>query len=260
MKWQELLKRKVAGVPVVWIALIVVIVGLYAAIRLKPAADETPTDAATTDIPAGDSGDDGQPIFRAHEDTGADSDSGTLEPTNAQWGKRAIEWLIANGASVSAASIAIQKYLNSETLSQSEGVLRDKVVKQFGLPPEDVSMSNVLGYQGPATKQGVPPVTHVVRGKSDDTFKELAKLYYGLDSADTVILLMQANTTVTAPFSVGTRIRVVPYSQPKYYTATSATNTLYAIARKNSTTAARIQALNPNTRFPVEVGHSVRIA
>jgi len=258
MKWQELLSKKVAGIPVIWVVLVVAVVGLYAAIRL-PRVEEP---ADEQDIPAGDSGDDGQPIFRAREDssTGLDSDSGTLEPTNAQWGRRAIEWLVANGATVSLASLAISKYLNSETLSQAEGALRDKAVKQFGLPPEDIPTSNTLGYQGPASKQGEPPVTHVVRGKSDDTFAELAKLYYGMDNADTVILLMQANTTVTAPFSVGTRIRVVPYSQPRYYVATAATNTLYAIARKNSTTAQRIQALNPNTRFPVAVGHRVRIA
>lgn len=255
--WKALLSKKVAGVPVVGVVAVVAAVGLYAAIRMQPTAD---TAVDETDVPEGDSGDDGQPIFRAHdESTGLDSDSGTSEPTNEQWAKRAVEWLAANGTPLSVASIAITKYLNSETLSQAEGVARDKAVKQFGLPPEGMSTSNVLGYQGPATKQGVPPLTHSVKGKSDDTFKELAHLYYGIDNADAVTLIMQANTTVTAPFSVGARIRVPEYRAPKYYTATTATRTLYAIAAKNGTTAPKVQALNPKTRFPVEAGHRVRV-
>jgi len=259
MDFKALLSKKVAGVPIMWIILVVALVGLYGAIRLKPAADTTDE----TDIPEGDTGGDGQPIFRANEDdSSGDSslDSSSTTDTNAKWSRRAVEWLVANGTSLSMASGAIAKYLNGETLSQTEGVVRDKAVKQFGLPPEgDLATSNVLGYQGPATRQGVPPVTHTVKGRSDDTFKELAHLYYGIDNADAVTLLMQANTTVTAPFAVGTRIRVVEYRTPRYYTATGATRTLYAIAAKNGTTAPKVQALNPKIVFPVAVGHRVRI-
>lgn len=255
MNFKELLSRKVAGVPVVWVIAVVAAVGLYAAIRMKPAADET---VSEDDIPEGDAGGDGQPIFRANQELESD-ETGTTEPTNEQWARKAVEWLVANGATLSLASTAITKYLNSETLSQAEGALRDKVVKQFGLPPEGLSTSNVLGYQGPATKQGVPPLTHTVRGKSDDTYKELARLYYGLDNADQVTLIMQANTSTVAPFSPGTRIRIPEYRAPRYYTATGATRTLYAIAAKNGTTAPKVQALNPKTVFPVPVGHRVRV-
>ncbi len=251
--------KKVYGIPVIWIVLIVAAAGLYGAFRLKPAPSDT---ADATDVPEGDnSADTGQPVFTANPVTIAPIESNPDNTdSNDKWARRSIEWLSANGATLSLATSAISKYINSEDLSFAEGALRDKAVKQFGLPPEGLSQSNTLGYQGPAVKQGNPPTTHTVKGKSDDTFSELGRLYYGLSNWDAANLLRRANLTIVEPFPVGARITIPPYHDPTYYVATGATHTLYAIAAKNSTTAAKVQALNPGKTFPVKVGTRVRVS
>jgi len=250
--FKSLLKQRIKGIPVVLIVAVVAAAALYGAIRLKPAASED--EPVEDDGLAGDGGDEGQPVFVANQPP-----QPSTEDTNDKWARRAVEWLAANGASLSLASSAITKYINSEDLTFAEGALRDKAVKQFGLPPEGLSTSRTGGYKGPAAKQGNPPTSHTVKGVSDDTFAELGRLYYGLSNWDAVNLIRRANLNVVEPFPVGTIIRIPLYNDPKYYTATSATRDLYSIARKNGTTPAKVQALNPGRQFPVKAGTRVRV-
>jgi len=262
VKLSDLTEKKVGGIPVVYIAVIVAGIALYGAIRLKPAATDT---ADTGDTVEGDQGGEIaiQPVFVANKSqTVTSDDSGFGKDTNEYWGRRAIEWLTANGTALPLATSAITGYLDGTTLSYAEGVVRDKAIHQFGLPPEGLLSANTNKqnvYNGPASKQGVPPLHHVIKGTMDNTAKELARLYYGIDNTDAIILIHQANPTLTTPYPVGSRVLVPAFHQPRYYTATTAINTLYAIAKKNGMSPQQLQAYNPNTHFPVEAGHRVRV-
>lgn len=261
-KLKALTSKKVAGVPVVYIAAIVAVVILYMAIRSKPTPDPAAEDAAASDgaDTEGDASYDvvsQQPVFLVPSTTTAAATP--VEFTNDAWGKQAIEWLIAQGNDPSLSSSAITKYLASDNLTFQEGSLRDDAVKQFGLPPEGLSTSRTLGYKGPASAQGVPPTDHTVRGKSDDTFKELARLYYGSENADYVAQLRARNSTAREPLAVGTTVRIPEAHNPKYYRATASTRSLYAIARKNAVAPSKVENLNPGMKFPVKVGTRVRV-
>lgn len=263
-KFRELMGKKVAGIPVLWIALIIALVALYGALRLKPAAPEEEDIPEGDEDTDGDIGDTGQPVFSATpvvmQPSGPSVASTPMEDTNDLWGRRAVEWLIANGFSVTVATNAITKYLGGETLSVTEGQARDKAIKQFGIPPEGlVTTSTAATPSAPASAQGKAPTTHTVRGARDNTPAELARVYYGIANADMINLIDAANPTSTKPYRVGQRVRIPAMREPKYYRATAAVNTLYAIARKNGTDAAKVSELNPGMRFPVRVDTRVRV-
>lgn len=263
-KFNALLKRKVFGIQVLYIALVVGALMVYAAIRYKAPATDAPTDASATDAP-GDSGDDTggdyagpvqQPVFTATPSAVVSAEN---PDTNELWGRRAVEWLVSGGATLSLTTSAITKYLSGDTLSQAEGILRDKAVHQFGIPPEGLIATSTAGYVGPASRQGTPPCKHVVKGKSDNSFAELALLYFGLNNADAINQMHSANPSLMEPLAVGQTVQIPAFHTPRYYSATSATRTLYAIAAKNGTTPAKVSALNPRMVFPVKVGTRVRV-
>ena len=199
MDCKSLSAKKVKGVPVVWIVLVVAAAGLYGAFRLKSTPEDAP---AEEDVPTGDDADPGQPTFTANP-TGASPPPTVPAPASAPTG--------------------------------------------------------ALGYQGPAVKQGNPPTIHTVKGKSDDTFAELGRLYYGLANWDTANLLRRANLTLFEPIPTGARVTIPLHTEPIYYVATAANRDLYSIARKNGTTATKAQALNPGKVFPVKVDTRVRV-
>lgn len=254
-------RKKIAGIPVLYLAFAVAAVILFLAMRVKPATDTAATDAESTDTTDGGdslSGDMGEPVVTNPVFVANPTTQTVAENTNDLWARQAIQWLISSGATVSEATNAIQKYLSGDTLSYREGELRDKAVTEFGLPPEDIVSGKTLGYKGPASKQGEPPTTHTVKGTSDNSYEELARLYYGLSGSDPINFLRSRNASLVEPFAVGTRVTIPVWKNPRYYRATSATRTLYAIARVESTTPSAIQALNPGMEFPVRPGTRVR--
>jgi len=263
LNFSELSSRKVAGVPIVWVAAIVMVALLYGAIRMKPAADVSGDPEESTEDESGDFNTD-QPVFAATpvimQPSGPSVASTPMEDTNELWGRRAIEWLTANGFSLTMATTAVAKYLDGSALTFEEGRARDKAVAHFGLPPEGIlTTSTGRAPESPASTQGTPPTTHTVRGSRDNTTAELARLYYGIANADAVNLIDAKNPTLVKPYPKGTRVRIPAFRQPRYYVATSATRTLYAIARKNGTTPQAVSELNPGMKFPVKVGTRVRV-
>lgn len=264
-KFKTLLDKKVAGVPVVLIVVLVMGGLLYGAVRMRPAPEEIEP-LEEDGEPDGDTLEDTSvPVFSAtpviYQPSGGSVASTPQEDTNELWGRRSIEWLIANGETVNAAQQAIQGYLNGSTLSFDQGRIRDKAVGQFGLPPEPMEYGGTKGegtYKGPFTAQGTPPLDHTVKGKSDDTANELSRGYYGSERFAARIL--SVNTTKgSGPWKPGTVIRVPEARRPRYYRATNATRTIYAIAKKNSTSVGAIEALNPGVKFPVKAGKRVRV-
>lgn len=284
MDMNALTSKKVAGIPVIYLALAIGVIALYGAFKVKskptpPAA----TDAASTDAPAGDGTDTTQPVFTATptvtQPSGVNTGSVTATSgpdTNALWQRRSIDWLRQNGYDISTATQAINKYLNSEELSQVEAGARDKAVQQFGLPPEDIPNSPVTPapppivapvspgvpvFSGRPSKQGVPPTSHTVHGNGDNSVTDLCNLYYGRSTYIEWNLLKAWNPgkDLTAPIPNDTVVHIPKFVNPVWYKATSATRTLYAIAAKNGDSAAFVQALNPSKHFPVPIGTSVRV-
>lgn len=263
--FEELAQKKVGGIPVLWIGIVIAAIALYGAFRLKPAPEVTEEDIAAEDAAEDEEGDfdTDQPVFSATpvimQPSGPSVASTPMEDTNELWGRRSIEWLTANGYSLTLATSAITKYLDGSTLSMQEAEARDKAVKQYGLPPEGLLPTKTAGDKSPASAQGVPPTRHTVRGERDNQPAELARVYYGINNADAINLIDAANPTVPKPYRVGQVVKIPEYRQPKYFKATSAVRSLYEIARKNGSTPQKIAELNPGMKFPVAVGTRVRI-
>lgn len=264
-KLRAFMNKEVAGIPVYWILLVLSAAALYGAFKLPPKADDTaPTDAQATDGSEGDLPDTSQPVFGATpvitQPTGTSVASSTVEDSNELWGRRAITYLTAQGFTLQLASNAISKYLDGDALSLSEGQARDKAVAQFGIPPEGIlptTASTTPG--GRASRQGVPPLNHVVKNRYDDTPRELALLYYGSKDRVDYNTIIAANATLPVPYPSGTSVRVPGKHRPQYYRARSSHRTLNSIASANGTTAQKLIALNPRMGFPVLVGTRVRV-
>lgn len=284
------LQKKVFGVPLLWVALIVAAGLLYWAIKMKgnsSASDTSSTDSQatdstgdgtdSTDTSGGDSGDTQQPVFIVPNGTTSTvtTDTGTtvgmtgapVATTNAVWGQEVTTWLIApaQGYSVDVASRVVNNYLNGEPLTQSDAAIRDKAVQQFGLPPEGVpyvaEQAGTSPVNKPAVKQGTPPLTHTVKGNHDNTPTQLAVLYYGSNSSGAVATItgQPNNVGMKSPYPVGSKVHIPSNTKAKYFRATTATHTLSAIAAKNGERTERIQAYNPGMKFPVKVGTQVRV-
>lgn len=281
----EFMRRKVFGVPVGVLALLFAGGLLYMAIRMRPAPEPEP-DADLEDTPAGDPDGLDQPVFAAtpviYQPSGIPSVAATpQEDNNELWGRRAIEWLIGNGVSVGDAQTVISRYLAGENLSAGQGEIRDRAVKHFGLPPETIDYGKTRPPQPepknhpPARRQGNPPTWHTVKGVNDNNPAELAQLYYGTRSREAVLRIK-----ATAPamrfgqesrrrkggkswevevYPVGTRIYIPASYAPKWYRATAANRDKFSIARRNGTTAAKVEELNPGLNFPVKKGTRVRV-
>lgn len=263
---QTFMQKKVAGIPVMWLALGIAVIAVYGALQLK-ATPDTPdetTDETGSDVEGDQDIDTSQPVFQATpvitQPSGVSVAATPQQDTNELWGRRAIEWLTANGFTLQVASNAIDKYLNGQNLSYNEGQARDKAVGQFGLPPEGILPTTTSAAPvTPATTQGQPPLTHTVKNSRDNTSKELARIYYGLTNTAAVNLIDAANVGKPQPYPVGSKVRIPAWREPKFYRATAATRTLSAIARKNDTTSPKVQELNPRTHFPVKAGTRVRV-
>lgn len=177
--------------------------------------------------------------------------------TNQEWSSQAISWLTnQGGAAGGAAQEAITLYLNGQPLSYTQGQLRDQAIKQFGPPPEGVASISRTAAE-PGRTQGVPPLTHTVKGDNDNTISELAALYYGKSSQHNNDIIERENggrIGPSGPYPVGTRIVIPKYHEPMHYTATKTTTTAAAIAKKNGTSTTAVIAMNPGVHFPVKPG------
>lgn len=268
MDWSALRYRKVFGIPILYIALAIAAIAVFAAFKMRSTPDDTEEDALedaedeSLDF-AGDLPTTGQPVFLATPSNYAiSSETGgeAVVEDNSTWSRKAVDWLIREGANPQQASNAIDKYLSGEPLSQAEGVLRDKAIREFGIPPEGLIRTSTSAYSGPASSQGVPPLSHTVKGKSDNSAAELSRLYYGMSTPETLRLIKAANSTVAEPYRVGQEITVPKFRSPKYFRSTQRVNTLPEIAAKHSKTPGQIQTLNPGIKFPVKAGTRVRVA
>jgi len=196
-------------------------------------------------------------------DSGGGDSGGGTEETNDTWARNAINFLIAGGASVQSSTSAIQKYLAGDQLSYAEGQLKDKAVKKFGLPPDIPPVGGTAKKPTTPVKQTkhVPPAVHKVTGSGDNTYTELAKLYYKSSADQWVDLIQAANTRLphSGPLKKGTHVIIPAKHNPVYYTARKGKTTATAIASANGISVAALHELNDKTHFPVLVGRRVRV-
>lgn len=275
-KIKAFLTKRIYGIPVGILFALFAGGLLYYAIKM-PAAEETVDETDTTENDTavetgdveGDTTESGSSnvIFSASP-TSQTIVAATATDTNQAWGQRVRAWIVQQGGSVEVAEAVVSKYLNGTSLTAAEAVWKDKAVVQFGFPPEDIdyakSQTATTTYTGPASKQGTPPLTHTVKGTTDNTWFELSRLYYGTTDAEAIRLLHSANpglqSSTTKPFAVGTKVKIPKWHAPTWYRATTATRTAAAIAKKNGTTSGVIEALNPSLKFPVKAGTRVRVS
>jgi hypothetical protein len=263
------LSRKIIGVPLLyWLAIFVLILA-YVAYRMRSAPSDVPETADPSLAP--ENADESAASYDGFTAQPTPTYSSGVAPsttveTNESWAKKATEFVGASGlATYGDAQLAIQKYLNGDQLSFKEGQIRDAAIKQFGAPPEPVT----VGGTDPkpvaavtAKRQGTPPIYHTIKGAADNTYSELSQLYYGTIANDRIDLLQAANVSrgKSGPWPVGTRMMIPAYHAPKYYTSTKTINTLKEIAAKNSTSVTVLRILNDGIKDTLKTGTKVRVA
>lgn len=255
-KLRALMSRKVAGIPVMALAALLMGALLYAAFKMK--ATDEPTEEAFDEsdpeaeqaIGDGD-GSNEQPVFivpGSRLNTGG-SGTGTVPEvpgmavptTNDLWKAEVTTWLIGEGLSGTDAAMIMANYFNGVSMPASSSSWVNKAIAKFGIPPEGppdyVSLPTT-----PAPNQEVPlppqpnqearqisyakshggkqfsggTGKHFVQGSSDNTFNELARRYYG--NNDGIRIKIQSyNVGYREPFPKHRIVYVPKYVDPKYY-------------------------------------------
>jgi hypothetical protein len=271
MDVKALIHHKIGGkVPVVYVgAALFAAGGIYLYLKRKntpPATTTTTTDTTGVDTTGGDLAAFG--ALGGSTSTGLAGAGGSIvtspsEPvsdTNQAWSLRAIQYLIDKKlAPPGDAQSAIVAYLAGGDLTYDQGQLRDTAIIGVGLPPEPLGTIGSTGTP-PALRQFTAfPGVHMVKGPNDNGYTAILNLYYG-GRHDGFALLREANPSlgIGGPFPVGTKINVPAWTDPVYYTATSSTRTLAAIAAKNGISTQQLQELNLIS-FPVTAGTKVRV-
>jgi hypothetical protein len=273
MNFSELAQRKVAGIPVLYLAGAFVAILAIVAWKMKPSVpdDEVTGDEGTTpdNVPT-DSGDPDAADYSGLVSQGTvtvvqgtQTPTDAVKQTNEDWERAAITYLVdAKLASPSAAQNAIHKYLEGVNLSYDEGKLKDAAITKLKLPPEPLVQVGTVGT-APAQKQFSNfPGRHTVKGPNDNTASKLAQLYYGNSAADRINTIAAANTKLgpaSTSYSPGAVVSIPTWTTPYTMTATKYYNTASKIGSKNGLSAAQVVALNPGMVFPVKVGTKVRI-
>ena len=253
--YSEILHKKVAGIPVVYLAGAAVIVLAIVAWKIKPVtpvSDTTPADAAgPTDNGVTDATNpyDGlatngtvvvQPQVPPQTDTTARFED------NSTWARTGAEWLTKEkGVPGSQAAAALSHYIGGEDNSYQERVWVDLVISEYGQPPDDIAQGGAVGPKPPQRQFTNFPGTHTVTGDSDTNLAAIAQLYYGNADGNHVNLLEFANPSIaTNPTLVpGTAVKVPAYTTPKTWTVTS-TMTWAQAAAKNGISESQLRNLN----------------
>lgn len=221
------LSRKVFGVPAVYLAGGFVAILAVLAWRMKPSAqDSTTPDAASAASDGADLAASGPvladgtvyPTMPSGSVTGTPAPAETDPelanqsiPTNDAWLVKGVAFLIQKGYGPGDAQAALQLYLDGSALSYDQGVMRDLVIKEYGIPPTPPQIGSTAAQ--PARTQGPVPRLHVVKNANEDSLAELAMLYYGRNDAFAISAIQKATENAglggrTSGFEVGTAIYI----------------------------------------------------
>lgn len=269
--FNEIAQKKVAGIPVLYLAGAFVAILAIVAWKMKPSVPpEEPTgDESTT--PGNVPTDEGDVDYSGLATNGTvtvvqgnqNQDQAADAPTNDDWERSAVDYLVsAKMATPGEAQSAINKYLEGANLSFDEGKLRDAAITKLKLPPEPLHTIGSTGSE-PAKKQaGTLPGTHIVKGPNDNTPGKLAVLYYGNGDALHVNKIVSENLALGpagATYNAGTKVHIPFYANPRYYTIDKSHVWPSQVAAKNGISYHQFTALNPGLVAPYKVGTKVRV-
>lgn len=276
--FEEIARKKVAGVPVLYLAGAAVIILVVVAIKMKPSPD-----AAGTEETAGKNGGGMAPQDDPYANFNPDG-SGTVtvvqspketEPTapytNDQWVKDGIVWLIANPTKVGPISWpingttvqgALTKYIQGQDLAYEEGQMVNAWIAQKGPPPDGAGSAVKIGPK-PLEKQfATPPGDHRVTTPGyDDSYGKVAMLYYGTNDQTHYDLIQGANPQLGLTpnaFAPGTVVHVPKNEAPAYYTLPNDMSRSQ-ICGKNGISEYTFQALNNTSNTQFKKGAKVRV-
>lgn len=280
MNYSEIMKKKVLGVPVLYLAAGFVAILAVVAWRMKSTPDTNTAGVNPADATAG-AEDEASNALAGMEASGAYSGyttNGSVivtptptptqnaeEQTNQKWLASAIDYVVndAKLATVGQAQLALTKYLDGEDLSYDEGRIRDAALTKLKLPPEGVAKVGITA-SAPAQKQfSASSGKHTVKGTNDNTAALLAALYYGVGDDLHRDRIVEYNTDLglaSTTYPVGTVVTIPAYTNPNYYTVTGKNNdtSVSVVAAKHGLSVAQIQALNPGLTYPISVGTKIR--
>jgi hypothetical protein len=268
--FQELAQKKVAGIPVLYLAGAFVAILAIVAWKMKPSVKEDPApddESAAADSDPTDGAGDYSGLATQGTVTvvqGTQQPEEAVKATNEDWERSAVDYLVeSNLATPSEAQNAINKYLAGSELTFDEGKLKDAAIRKLKLPPEPLATIGTVGT-APAQKQaGALPGKHTVKGSNDNTPTKLAQLYYGYSTSPYVLTIAAANSklgTAATNYTPGTVVSIPKYYPPRYHKVTSSTRWPSQVAKKNGVSYAQVTALNPSLSTPYKVGASVRVA
>ena len=241
-----LTKTKVAGIPVIYILLVVAAVALFMALRMKRATSDEPAveDAVTDEValPTYEN-----PVFTAQNPQGGTVTTGGTDGGEGDSGVPDVEDPEPAGPVDAGGGDEPSEPIPAPT------------------PPQSPVPAPVPAPAYKPRKQGTPGCWHTVEGGLDNGPGDLALLYYGVNNADAVNKIAAQNIERprdgAGKWPVGTKLWIPPNTAPKYFKATSTVRSAPDIAAKNSVNGGgpAVKALNPTKNFPVAVGTSVRV-
>jgi hypothetical protein len=272
--FSEIARKKVAGIPVIYLAGAVAVVLAIVAYRTSnktPTTDGAGTaDAAGTGVDGNGNAVDEGAAYAGLATNGtvtvapqAPAQETAVQQTNDQWLRSASsDVAAAKIATIGDAQAALAKYLAGDNLSFDEGKIRDYALQKDGLPPEPLVQVGTVS-EAPAQKQfSLFPGKHTVKGTNDNTPAKLAQLYYGNADALHVNSIVSQNFNLgpsTTTYSVGTVVSIPESTTPRYFTVVKGYQYPTQIAAKNGISYAQLIGLNPGVVFPVAIGTKVRV-
>jgi len=144
MSIAELTKKKVIGIPVPYLAVGGVVILVVVAVKTKSVPTESEAVAAEPEgdlASRGPIGGDVYPSMPEGTVIVAPVTSPEVGPSNTEiadndtWLRRGVALLIKNGKNPGSAQVALQLYLDGGNMTYEQGIMRDMVIREFGIPP-----------------------------------------------------------------------------------------------------------------------------
>lgn len=237
------MRRKVMGIPLIYLAGGFVIILAALAWKMKPAA--APADTTATDTTPVESASDTilsesqspLPALPLGTVTAPPSstpgDVGNASITdNDEWLRRGVAFLIEKGNAPGEAQAALATYLDGGDVTFAQGKMRDDAIREFGLPPTPPQIGST--GPAPAKSQGPLPRSHTVMSSSDNDAVELALLYYGRNDPFAVNSITSRNNGV-AHYAVGQKIWIQELPKPTTVTTPAKPAPRYHTVAKGDT-------------------------
>lgn len=207
------LRKKVLGVPVLYLVGGFVLILAAVAWKMKPSASsDAPADApveAADDTILTDSGTlPALPLGTvvAQQSTPVPDNVGNSGiESNDDWLRKGVAYMVSQGYTATEVQSALQIYLDAGDMSYQQGEIVNMTIKELGTPPYPVGVGTVAS--APARVQGSIPRAHIVKSLSEDTTAELAALYYGVGD-DWHSTLIARNNGGRTKFAIGDSVNI----------------------------------------------------